>query len=176
MTILICANEHHLHWVYDSRLPGKAYAYPDTPIGTYWAIVAAFTGQKLEVVYFHETGKDAPTYADPQWMGILPFLGVDLATAYDGSRITDYPEFVHPVDRLLDLITSDYRDAASLPGFDVERFTIASAIKYNLQTVQISAAIERVRQSNLDTIDRETDTRNYLNYLYNYRSKPNKSE
>jgi hypothetical protein len=168
MTILICANEHHLHWVYDSRLPGKAYAYPDTPIGTYWAIVAAFTGQKLEVVYFHETGKDAPTYADPQWMGILPFLGVDLATAYDASRIADYPEFVNPVDRLLDLVASDYLDAARVPGFDVERFTIAAAIKYNLQTVQIAAAIERVCQPTLDAITQETDTRKHLNHLYNY--------
>jgi hypothetical protein len=87
MTVVICTNEHDLHWVFDSRVANYARANPDTPPGTYWAIAAALTGERLDLIYFYEVGKTAPTYVDPQWLGILAYLQIEIDPSGDRPPI-----------------------------------------------------------------------------------------
>jgi hypothetical protein len=83
MTVVICTNEHDLHWVFDSRVANYARANPDTPPGTYWAIAAALPGERLDLIYFYEVGKTAPTYVDPHWLGILAYLQLEIDLTCD---------------------------------------------------------------------------------------------
>ena len=141
MTVIICANERDIHWAFDSRTDNRARANPDTLPGTYWAIAAAFAGEPLDLIYFHEVGSLAPTYADPYWMGILAYLKIDLGGDRPPTLITDYPEFLSPAAERIESVTADYLNASCLLDFDVWKFKAESIIKYNLPAIKIQMAI-----------------------------------
>jgi hypothetical protein len=157
MTVIICANENDIHWSFDSRTDNRARANSNTVSGTYWAIVAAFAGEPLNLIYFHEVGQSLPTYADPYWLGILAYLKTDLGGDRPPAPITDYPEFLSPDAELIKLVTADYINASCslalakpleekppLCGidFDVSEFKSESIVKYNLPPVKIQTAID----------------------------------
>jgi hypothetical protein len=164
MTVIICANENDIHWSFDSRTDNRARANSNTVSGTYWAIVAAFAGEPLNLIYFHEVGQSLPTYADPYWLGILAYLKTDLGGDRPPAPITDYPEFLSPDAELIKLVMADYINASCslalakpLVGeasrreekpplcgidFDVSEFKAKSIVKYNLPPVKIQTAID----------------------------------
>jgi hypothetical protein len=142
MTLIICANENDIHWTFDSRTDNRARANPHTVPGTYWAIVAAFAGEPLGLIYFHEAGKSLPTYADPYWLGILAYLKTDLGSDRPPAPITDYPEFLSPDAELIKLVTADYLNASCSIDFEVSTFKEDSIVKYNLSPVKIQTAID----------------------------------
>jgi hypothetical protein len=155
MTVIICANEKDIHWSFDSRTDDLARANPNTAPGTYWAIVAAFAGEPLNLIYFHEVGRSLPIYADPYWLGILAYLKTDLGGDRPPAPITDYPEFLSPDAELIKLVVADYLNAACslakplekkppLCGidFDVSTFKAESIVKHNLPPVKIQTAID----------------------------------
>jgi hypothetical protein len=143
MTVIICANERNIHWAFDSRTDNRARANPDTLPGTYWAIAAAFAGEPLDLIYFHEVGSLAPIYADPYWMGILAYLKIDLGGDRPPAPITDYPEFLSPDAERIELVTADYLNASCLVDFDLSKFKAESIVKYyNLPAIKIQIAIE----------------------------------
>jgi hypothetical protein len=142
MTVIICANENDIHWSFDSRTDNRARANSNTVSGTYWAIVAAFAGEPLNLIYFHEVGQSLPTYADPYWLGILAYLKTDLGGDRPPAPITDYPEFLSPDAELIKLVTADYLNASCAMDFDVSEFKAKSIVKYNLPPVKIQTAID----------------------------------
>jgi hypothetical protein len=142
MTVIICANENDIHWKFDSRTDNRARANPNTAPGTYWAIVAAFAGEPLNLIYFHEVGQSWPTYADPYWLGILAYLKTDLGGDRPPAPITDYPEFLSPDAELIKLVTADYLNASCAMDFDVSEFKAKSIVKHNLPPVKIQMAID----------------------------------
>jgi hypothetical protein len=142
MTVIICANENDIHWKFDSRTDNRARANSNTVSGTYWAIVAAFAGEPLNLIYFHEVGQSLPTYADPYWLGILAYLKTDLGGDRPPAPITDYPEFLSPDTELIKLVTADYINASCSLDFDVSEFKAESIVKYNLPPVKIQTAID----------------------------------
>jgi hypothetical protein len=142
MTVIICANENDIHWSFDSRTDNRAHANPNTVSGTYWAIVAAFAGEPLNLIYFHEVGQSLPTYADPYWLGILAYLKTDLGGDRPPAPITDYPEFLSHDAELIKLVTADYLNASCSIDFDVSEFKAKSIVKYNLPPVKIQTAID----------------------------------
>lgn len=142
MTVIICANEKNIHWTFDSRTDDRARANPHTIDGTYWAIVAAFAGEPLGLIYFHEVGQSLPTYADPYWLGILAYLKTDLGSDRPPAPITDYPEFLSPDAKLIKLVTADYLNASCSLDFEVSTFKEDSIVKYNLSPVKIQTAID----------------------------------
>jgi hypothetical protein len=164
VTVIICANENNIHWKFDSRTDNRARANPNNAPGTYWAIVAAFAGEPLNLIYFHEVGQSLPTYADPYWLGILAYLKNDLGGDRPPAPITDYPEFLSPDAELIKLVTADYLNASCslalakplvdeasrreekppLCGidFDVSEFKAKSIVKYNLPPAKIQTAID----------------------------------
>jgi hypothetical protein len=142
MTVIICANENDIHWSFDSRTDNRARANSNTVSGTYWAIVAAFAGEPLNLIYFHEVGQSLPTYADPYWLGILAYLKTDLGGDRPPAPITDYPEFLSPDAELIKLVTADYLNASCAIDFDVSEFKAKSIVKYNLPPVKIQTAID----------------------------------
>jgi hypothetical protein len=142
VTVIICANENNIHWKFDSRTDNRARANPNTAPGTYWAIVAAFAGEPLNLIYFHEVGQSLPTYADPYWLGILAYLKTDLGGDRPPAPITDYPEFLSPDAELIKLVTADYLNASCAMDFDVSEFKADSTVKYNLPPVKIQTAID----------------------------------
>jgi hypothetical protein len=142
MTVIICANENDIHWKFDSRTDNRARANSNTVSGTYWAIVAAFAGEPLNLIYFHEVGQSLPTYADPYWLGILAYLKTDLGGDRPPAPITDYPEFLSPDAELIKLVTADYLNASCAMDFDVSEFKAKSIVKYNLPPAKIQTAID----------------------------------
>jgi hypothetical protein len=142
MTVIICANENDIHWSFDSRTDNRARANSNTVSGTYWAIVAAFAGEPLNLIYFHEVGQSLPTYADPYWLGILAYLKTDLGGDRPPAPITDYPEFLSPDTELIKLVTADYINASCSLDFDVSEFKAELIVKYNLPPVKIQTAID----------------------------------
>jgi hypothetical protein len=142
VTVIICANENNIHWKFDSRTDNRARANPNNAPGTYWAIVAAFAGEPLNLIYFHEVGQSLPTYADPYWLGILAYLKTDLGGDRPPAPITDYPEFLSPDAELIKLVTADYLNASCAMDFDVSEFKAKSIVKYNLPLVKIQTAID----------------------------------
>jgi hypothetical protein len=142
MTVIICANEKNIHWEFDSRTDNRARANPNNIPGTYWAIVAAFAGEPLNLIYFHEVGQSLPTYADPYWLGILAYLKTDLGGDRPPAPITDYPEFLSPDAELIKFVTADYLNASCGIDFDVSEFKADSIVKYNLPPVKIQTAID----------------------------------
>jgi hypothetical protein len=142
MTVIICANENDIHWSFDSRTDNRARANSNTVSGTYWAIVAAFAGEPLNLIYFHEVGQSLPTYADPYWLGILAYLKTDLGGDRPPAPITDYPEFLSPDAELIKLVTADYLNASCTIDFDVSEFKAKSIVRYNLPPVKIQTAID----------------------------------
>jgi hypothetical protein len=157
VTVIICANENDIHWKFDSRTDNRARANANTIPGTYWAIVAAFAGEPLGLVYFHEVGRSMPTYADPYWLGILAYLKTDLGGDRPPAPITDYPEFLSPDAELIKLVTADYINAACSLDFDVSTFKSESIVKHNLPPVKIQTAIDYAQKligrANVDCID-----------------------
>jgi hypothetical protein len=142
MTVIICANENDIHWSFDSRTDNRAHANSNTVPGTYWAIVAAFAGEPLNLIYFHEVGQSLPTYADPYWLGILAYLKTDLGGDRPPAPITDYPEFLSPDAELIKFVTADYLNASCGIDFDVSEFKAESIVKYNLPPAKIQTAID----------------------------------
>jgi hypothetical protein len=142
VTVIICANENNIHWKFDSRTDNRARANPNNAPGTYWAIVAAFAGEPLNLIYFHEVGQSLPTYADPYWLGILAYLKTDLGGDRPPAPITDYPEFLSHDAELIKLVTADYLNASCSIDFDVSEFKAKSIVKYNLHPVKIQTAID----------------------------------
>jgi hypothetical protein len=169
MTVIICANEHDVHWVYDSRLANHAYAYPDTPPGTYWAIVAAFAGEKLELIYFREEGALTPSYADPKWMGILPFLAIDVSTSsVPLPPVADYSEFISPQAGLIKLVVGDYINASCKLDFNVAKFTAESVIKYKIPSVKVLAAIDYAKKLIARSQTEKIDSQRQLDDMYEW--------
>ncbi len=169
MTVIICANEHDVHWVYDTRLANHAYAYPDTPLGTYWAIVAAFAGEKLELIYFREEGALTPSYADPKWMGILPFLAIDVSTSsVPLPPINDYSEFISPDAGLVKLVVGDYINASCLLDFNVNKFVGEAVIKYKLPSVKVLAAIDYAKKLIARSQTEKIDSQRQLDDMYEW--------
>jgi hypothetical protein len=142
MTVIICANEKDIHWKFDSRTDNRAHANATTVPGSYWAIVAAFAGEPLNLIYFHEVGRSLPTYADPYWLGILAYLKTDLGGDRPPAPITDYPEFLSHDAELIKLVTADYLNASCSLDFDRSTFKEDSIVKYNLPPVKIQTAID----------------------------------
>jgi hypothetical protein len=142
MTVVICSNEHDLLCVYDDRLPQLWFSYPDTPVGEYISIAAAFVGDPLEVVYLQETESKKVLVADPKWMGVLPHLGIGINSIYDQAGIlSEYPDFVSPYAGLIKLAASDFIQESRSPDFNIEIFNLKAWVKYSLKPSQVETAI-----------------------------------
>lgn len=142
MTVAICSNEHDLIWVFDDRLPGRWSNLPNTPVGTYCSIAAAFVGDPLKVVYLQETESQKILVADLTWVGILTYLGIEVGHAHSQSAIlSEYPDFVSPYASLIKLAASDFIQESKSPDFNVEIFNMKAWIKYSLKPCQVEVAI-----------------------------------
>jgi hypothetical protein len=147
MTVVICSNEHDLRWVYDDRLPQRWFSLPDTPVGEYSSIAAAFVGDPLEVVYLQETESKRVLVADPKWMGVLPHLGIGINSIYDQPGIlSEYPDFVSPYAGLIKLAASDFIQESKSPDFNIEIFNLKAWIKYSLDPCQVKTAIRYAKK------------------------------
>jgi hypothetical protein len=175
MTVIICANERDVHWAFDSRTDNRARANPDTLPGTYWAIAAAFAGEALDLIYFHEVGSAAPTYADPYWMGILAYLKIDLGGDRPPAPITDYPEFLSPDAELIKLVTADYLNASCLVEFDMLKFEAESIIKYNLPAIRIQTAIDYAQKLIDAAVVDRIDSQRQLDKLFEWVKAENEA-
>jgi hypothetical protein len=140
MTVVICTNEHDLLWVFDDRLACRWFSKPSTPVGEYWSIAAAFVGEPLEIVYLQETASSKILLADPHWMGILSYLGIEMNNSQTGI-LSEYPDFVSPHGSMIKLAASDFIQESLLPGFDLKIFSISAGTRYNLQPSQVATAI-----------------------------------
>lgn len=147
MTVAICSNEHDLIWVFDDRLPNKWSNIPSTPVGTYCSIAAAFVGDPLKVVYLQETKSEKVLLADPKWVGILTYLGIEVGNAHGQSAIlSEYPDFVSPYASLIKLAASDFIQESKSPDFNVEIFIIKAWIQYSLRPCQVKTAIRYAKK------------------------------
>lgn len=169
MTVVICFNETKPHWILDSRLPYKACWFPDTPLGSYWAIAAAFAGEPLTPIYLQQASQKLPSLADPHWMGILPLLGVNLSPIFDPrSKITDYPELLSHSAPLIKLVASEYINASILDDFDLEGFRLSSAKKYQLQLNQVNYGISHAQGLIKDSQEQGVDSQRRLDDVYDH--------
>jgi hypothetical protein len=147
MTVAIWSNEHDLLAVYDDRLPQRWFSYPDTPVGEYISIAAAFVGDPLEVVYLQETESKKVLVADPKWMGVLPHLGIGINSIYDQAGIlSEYPDFVSPYAGLIKLAASDFIQESRSPDFNIEIFILKAWVKYSLEPCQVKTAIRYAKK------------------------------
>jgi methyl-accepting chemotaxis protein len=147
MTVAICSNEHDLVWVFDDRVPHKWFSNPSTPVGTYCSIAAAFVGDPLKVVYLQETESEKILVADPKWVGILTYLGVEVGNTHGQSAIlSEYPDFVSPYASLIKLAASDFIQESKLSDFNVEIFIIKAWIQYSLKPSQVKTAIRYAKK------------------------------
>lgn len=147
MTVAICSNEHDLIWVFDDRVPHKWFSNPSTPAGTYFSIAAAFVGDPLKVVYLQETKSEKVLLADPKWVGILTYLGIEVGNAHGQSAIlSEYPDFVSPYASLIKLAASDFIQESKSPDFNVEIFIIKAWIQYSLRPCQVKTAIRYAKK------------------------------
>jgi hypothetical protein len=154
MTVAICSNEHDLIWVYDDRVPHKWFSNPSTPVGTYCSIAAAFVGDPLTVVYLQETESEKILIADPKWVGILTYLGIEVGHSHGQSAIlSEYTDFVSPYASLIKLAASDFIQESKLPDFNIEIFNIKAWIKYSLQQCQVKTAIRYAKKINDGCVD-----------------------
>jgi hypothetical protein len=175
MTIVICFNETKPHWLLDSRLPHKACWFPDTPLGSYWAIAAAYTGEPLTAVYLQQASQELPSLADPHWMGVLPLLGVKLSPTFDPrSKITDYPELLSPRAALLKLVASEYINASILSDFNLEAFRANSAKDYGLQISQVDLGIGYAQTLMKESQEQGIDSQRCLDNIYDQLQIPTK--
>jgi hypothetical protein len=156
MTVAICSNEHDLIWVFDDRVPHKWFSNPSTPVGTYCSIAAAFVGDPLKVVYLQETESEKILVADPKWVGILSYLGIEVDSSRGQSAIlTEYPDFVSPYASLIKLAASDFIQESKLPDFNVEIFYMKIWIRYSLTPCQVKTAIRYAKKIDKDCRDDE---------------------
>jgi hypothetical protein len=147
MTVAICSNEHDLIWVFDDRLPHRWSNIPSTPVGTYCSIAAAFVGDPLKVVYLQETESERILVADPKWVGILTYLGIEVGNAHGQSAIlSEYPDFVSPYASLIKLAASDFIQESKSPDFNVEIFNMKAWIRYSLKPCQVETAIRYAKK------------------------------
>jgi hypothetical protein len=172
MTIVICFNEINPHWIIDSRLPCKGCWFPDTPLGSYWAIAAAFTGEPLTAIYLQQTSQELPSLADPHWMGILPHLGIKLSPTFDPrSKVTDYPELLSPNASLLKLVASEYINASILDDFDLAAFRASAVKKYSLGLSQVDCGISYAQGSIKESQEQGIDSQRRLDNVYDQLRK-----
>jgi hypothetical protein len=142
MTVAICSNEHDLLWVFDERLPHRWAMMPNTPIGTYCAIAAAFVGDPLEVVHLQETESNKILLADPQWVGIIAYLGVEAGHSPDQTGIlSDHIDFISPYGEQLKFAALDYAQEFKSGDINDAIFSLKAWNKYDLKPCQVKAAI-----------------------------------
>jgi hypothetical protein len=172
MTVIICFNETKPHWLLDSRLPCKGCWFPDTPLGSYWAIAAAYAGEPLTPVYLQQASQELPSLADPHWMGVLPLLGVKLSPTFDPrSKVTDYPELLSPNAALLKLVASEYINASILDDFDLAAFRANAVKKYSLGLNQVDCGISYAQGSIRESQEQGIDSQRRLDNVYNQLRK-----
>ena len=160
MTVAICSNEHDLIWVFDDRTPHKWFSNPSTPVGTYWSISAAFVGDPLKVVYLQETESEKILVADPKWVGILSYLGIEVGNSRGQSAIlSEYPDFVSPYASLIKLAASDFIQESKEPDFNVEIFYLKIWIRYSLTPSQVKTAVRYAKKIDKDC---KSDTEFFL--------------
>lgn len=140
-TIMICGNEYGLHWVYDSRLPCKAFKFDDTPLGSYWAISGAFAGKPLAAIFLQELNKESPSYVDPDWIGVLNAFRIEIGSKEVPQLGLNYPEFMSPHASNMRLLAIDYLNELALPDFNSDKLRATAAMSQNLNMQQIDAAV-----------------------------------
>lgn len=144
MTVVICSNEHDLLWVFDPRLPQRWSVLPGTPIGTYYSIAAAFVGDPLEVVYLQETESQVIVLADPKWVGILSYLGIEVSQDYCHGQnwiLSHYVDFISPYAEQIKLTALDFVQEYKPTDFNQKVFEVKAWIKYSLKPCQVKTAI-----------------------------------
>jgi hypothetical protein len=165
--IMICSNEHDIHWVIDSRLPGKALSVADTPDGTYWSIAAAFSGEELKVIFFQITGQSTPLFIDPLWVGLLPTLTKELVNnECDTGLLVNYLDLISPIGFKIKKATEDYLNESALADFDTDVFSNKIASRYSLDPCQILTVIRQGQSVKATAIASKTDSFKVLDTLF----------
>lgn len=165
--IMICSNEHNIHWVIDSRLPGKALSVADTLDGTYWSITAAFSGEELKVIFFQITGQSTPLFIDPLWVGLLPTLTKELVNnECDTGLLVNYLDLISPVGFKLKKATEDYLNESALADFDVDAFSNKIAARYSLEPCQVLTVVRQGQSVKATAIASKTDSFKVLDTLF----------
>jgi hypothetical protein len=165
--IMICNNEHGLHWVIDSRLPEKALSVMDTPDGTYWSIAAAFSGEELKVIFFQKTGDSTPLFIDPLWVGILPALTQEFVNnECDTGLLVNYLDLISPVGFKLKKATEDYLNESALADFDVDAFSEKIASRYSLEPCQVLTVVRQGQSVKATAVASKTDSFKVLDTLF----------
>jgi hypothetical protein len=165
--IMICSNEHDIHWVIDSRLPGKVLSVADTPDGTYWSIAAAFSGEELKVIFFQITGQSTPLFIDPLWVGLLPTLTKELVNnECDTGLLVNYLDLISPIGFKIKKATEDYLNESALADFDTDVFGNKIASRYSLDPCQILTVIRQGQSVKATAIASKTDSFKVLDTLF----------
>jgi hypothetical protein len=175
-TIMICGNEHGLHWVYDSRLPCKAFKFDDTPPGSYWAISGAFAGKPLEAIFLQELDKELPSYVDPDWIGVLNAFRVEIGSKEVPQLSLNYPEFISPHADNMRLLAIDYLNDLALPDFNSDKLRATAAMSQNLNMQQIDTAISYAQAIKKDSESQGIDPIKQIDNIFAGLSQIEKDE